>query len=746
VATGASAYHRLGLALAARHRQILLISAVIVALSVGALVEGGRLTTGSIDGLESAEAQRGVDQVRGFPLTTTFLAIFESDQLAPDDEPFQAEVAAAVARARQAPGVRAVVTAEDVPDSVGLLMSNGEARAQVVYVTLDGTLGEAKRAYPAVRAALDTPTLRVTCTGHVPYVHDLDTTLEHDLVRAELYSLPLALLVLVLVFRTVLAALLPVIVGATSVLAAIALVLVLSHFGELAQYTLNVCSLIGLGVSIDYALFIVSRYREELAAGHARPEALARTLATAGRVVVYSGVAVASGLLGLVSFRGSYLEAMGIGGVLVVLCAVLGSLTLLPALLVALGPRIGPMPPRPETAALWTRVVRAVMAHPVVVLVPTLAVLIVMGLPFSRLDMAAADVRVLPADVEARRGHARLLEAFPELAAERVAVSVRFPSAPALTAERARALYTLTQRLAKLDGVSRVESVVSPVLALGGTAERAAAELLAPSPELAGAVNELKRLMVHDDVVVLYAVTELPPHSERARDIVRQIRAERAVADGVLTVGGPIAHDLDTTAFILGHAPRAVGIVVGATIIALFLLLGSILLPLKALAMNVLSIAGSFGALVWVFQDGHLFVSEARPVEPTLPILLFCTLFGLSMDYEVMMLGRIKEAYDQHHDNERAVSEGLAHTGGLITSAAAIMVAVFGAFALGRVVLIQAVGFGMALAVAIDATLVRVLLVPATMRLFGDLNWWLPAPLVRLRHALGFGPGRGGHG
>jgi putative drug exporter of the RND superfamily len=240
-----------------------------------------------------------------------------------------------------------------------------------------------------------------------------------------------------------------------------------------------------------------------------------------------------------------------------------------------------------------------------------------------------------------------------------------------------------------------------------------------------------------DDAIVLYALTDAPPESEEARGIVRSLRADRAVGAGTLLVGGATAIDVDTTHYMLSRVPRAVAVVVGATVLVVFLLLGSVVLPLKAVVMNCVSIAGSFGALVWVFQDGHLFIKEGRPVEPTLPILLFCVLFGLSMDYEVLMLSRMKESWEETGDNTHAVADGLEKTAGLITSAAAIMVAVFGAFALARVVLIKAVGLGMALAVAVDATLVRLLLVPATMRLFGHLNWWAPPALVRLRRALG---------
>jgi RND superfamily putative drug exporter len=348
------------------------------------------------------------------------------------------------------------------------------------------------------------------------------------------------------------------------------------------------------------------------------------------------------------------------------------------------------------------------MKRPLLHLLPTLAVLLFMGVPFLHLRLAAADVRVLKGSLEARHGYNLLREHFPDQAANRIEVAVQFPSAPAFNdPARLEAVKALGARIAALPNVRKV---LSPV---DGAA-----------------------LPVGDTAIVLYAVSDTAPESEEAAAIVRSIRAQRAVADGTLSVAGETANNVDSTEYILQRVPKAVALVVGATVVVVFLLLGSVVLPLKAVAMNFLSIAGSFGALVWVFQDGHLLVTEPRPVEPSLPILLFCVLFGLSMDYEVLMLSRMKESYERTGDNTEAVAEGLENTAGLITSAAAIMVSVFGAFALARVVLIQAVGFGMALAVALDATLVRVLLVPSTMRLFGNVNWWAPPALVRIRRVL----------
>jgi len=357
---------------------------------------------------------------------------------------------------------------------------------------------------------------------------------------------------------------------------------------------------------------------------------------------------------------------------------------------------------------------------------------VLMGSPFLRLEMAATDINVLPKWSEARKGADLLAQLFPLQAASRIVVAVEFPSAPAFTPERARALHDLSRRLAKLPGVIGVESIVDldPRMDREAYAQLAStpATMLPPEFEMAAA-NFLS-----GNVALLNVLTRAPPSSSIARELVREIRQFRTVGDGKLWVGGQTANDVDALEYIRAHTPLALGFVMAMTAVVLFLLLGSVVLPLKALLMNLLSIAGSFGALVWIFQEGHLrhlLRFEPGPIEPSLPVLLFCTVFGLSMDYEVLLLSRIQEEYLRSRDNTHSVAEGLEKTAGLITSAAAIMVAVFAAFSLATVVVVKAMGLGMALAVALDATLVRVLIVPATMRLFGDLNWWAPAPLSR---------------
>ncbi len=724
-----------------RHRWLTLVLAG--AFLVGSLVvlfRGGDLTGGTIHGIESERAQQIAAAIQGRSVETTVIAVFHHPTLDARDAAFHEQMQHALDPLRADPAVKAVITPDDAGPFLAPGMINGAAHEGFALVSLRGDFKTALHAYPRVRATLRSDALDIACTGQVAFMNDLDHVLEHDLLRAELMSLPLALIVLLLVFRTAVAALLPVGVGALAVVGGIAVVLGLSRHTEIAQYTINVCSLIGLGVAIDYSLFTVSRYREELAAGHDYPTALARAMGKAGRVVVFSGLAVGTGLAGLLFFEGSYLHAMGIGGAVVVGLAVVFALTFLPALLAVLGPRIhaGAMPiPNLELRdGLWHRTAEWVMHRPVTVLVPTLGLLLFLGVPFTHLKLTAADVRVLPENVEAHRAYQMMRTDFADQAANRLVVAIHFPTAPALTAPRIDALFDLSRHVASLPHVVKVESIVDgpdPEM----TKEDYESALLEPSDIGAPLVAMAKKIAVGEQDLLAYVVTDTAPESEESRALVREIREDRAIETGSLVVGGPTALDVDTTAYMLERTPRAVGFVVLVTVVVLFLCLGSIVLPLKAVVMNVVSIAGSFGALVWVFQDGHLLVHEGRPIEPTLPPLLFCILFGLSMDYEVLMLSRILESWERTGDNTLAVAEGLEKTAGLITSAAAIMVAVFGAFAIASVVLVKAVGFGMALAVGLDATLVRILLVPATMRLFGDANWWAPGPLVAFRRWIG---------
>ena len=741
-------FEALGRFALARRWTILGASALLLVVSVAVIARGGALSSGETRGTEADNGRRLLDRELDLPGMTSFTIVFASDTLYADDPEFIAAMSRALAPLRHDPRVAAVLSAHDAPDLVAAHLRSEDAHHALAMVTLRDAYHDAAIAYPSLRAKVHPGPLEATFTGYLAFRSDLDTTLERDLLIAEAVSLPLALLVLLLVFRTLVAATLPVFVGALAVMSGMAGVMALSNVMDVAAYAINVTSLIGLGVAIDYSLFIVTRYTDELAAGRSYDEALVAAMGTAGKAVAFSGLAVGIGLSGLLFLQGSFLAPMGFAGALVVFLSVMFALTFLPALLAVLGPRIhaGRVPFTKRVrdtsdASRWQRLAHWVMKRPVIVLLPVLAVLLIGAVPFLHMRLMTADVRVLPKSAEARRGWDLMVEHFPDHAATRILVVAEFPRAAGvangahvspLNEARARGLYDRSRTIASLRGVRGVESIVD----LGSMFDRDSTVAAATTPydQLSPELQFLRDATVGPSTVVLSVLVDATPASDVARNIVRAIRANRSVADGKLLVTGQTAEDLDVTQYIAERAPYAIGFVVLMTYLVLFVLLRSVLLPLKAVVMNFLSIGASFGALVWIFQDGHLasFLRfEPMPIDPTLPVLLFCTVFGLSMDYEVLMLTRMHEEYVRTRDNTQAVADGLAQTAGLITSAAAIMVAVFAAFALASVVAVKAMGVALAIAVAIDATLVRVLVVPATMRLFGELNWWCPKVLNR---------------
>lgn len=721
---------------------VLSASVLLLAASLALLQRGGQLTSGALEGTESEVGGRLLERALGTPGESSFSLLFESARHTADQPEFTTALRSALQELRADPRVAYVTAPDEAPPAVARSLTAADNRAVLAHVALADDFQEARRHFPDLLAKVRSDALQVTVTGHLAFMRDLDETLERDLRRAEAVSLPLALAVLLLVFRTLVAAALPVGVGALAVAGGVGVVLALSHVLPMAAYTINVVSLIGLAVAIDYSLFIVSRYREELGHGATREDALAIAMTTSGRAVMFSGLAVGIGLGGLLFFRGSWLPGVGLAGGIVVFIAVFYAFTFLPALLAVLGPRIDwgrvPLPRLGHGDRAWALLARRVMRRPVVVLLPTLFVLLAVGQPFLHLHMASADVRSLPSSSEARRGFEEIQRRFPEQAATRVVAVVEFPDEDVLTAERIAALYRLSRQIAALPGVAAVQSVVDldPALAVGDY-ERLLTlpEMLMP-PDVVTAI----RSSVGGGVAVLAALVPDAPESEVTTQVVRRLRAQGMEGEGRLWVTGQTAHDLDVQDFLLAHTPKVVAFVVVTMLVVLFLLLGSVLLPFAAVVMNVLSIIGAFGALVWVFQQGNLsgilgFVPA--PIEPTLPILLFCVVFGLSMDYEVLLLSRIQEEYLRTGDTAKAIALGLQASGKLITSAAAIMIAVFAAFSLADIVLIKAMGFALAVAVALDSSLVRMLIVPSSMRLMDRWNWWAPAWLRRLQERVG---------
>jgi putative drug exporter of the RND superfamily len=729
---------------------VLALSTISLFACLWLIHAGGRLDPPDVPAeTESARARRLIE--RELPnQPPSFSLIFSSPTRSARDPAFREEVERALAPLRRDPRVARVRTIYDGPTTgsvagIGPLVSR-DGRRTLTVVELHGRAsgfaslefsGLPPDLYPALRALVGSETLDVVAVGNVALNHDFTEVARQDLGRVELVILPVVALLLLLVFGSVVAAALPLAVGGLAVAGAMAGTFLLARFVSVSIYAPNIVSMIGLGVAIDYSLFIVSRFREEIRERPA-PEALARAVATAGRAILFSGLTVAIGLLGMLFLGLGNLGSMGWASTLVVALAVVHGLTTLPAILAVLGPRVNSLrvpflhPERSDAGrGLWHRLAAAVMAHPWRVFVPVVAVLLLFGLPFLHVRVGSGDATSLPPAAESRRGDELLRREFAGGDTNRIVVVLDAGRDSPLEPARVAQIFAFSRWLSSRPHVLRVDSFVDlhPSLGLTQYQQIAAMPPAQRPPELDAAL----RHTVGAHVAMLVVTTDLRAASHEARALVRDIRHAHPPFAGEVLVTGQTAFDLDFIGLAVHHAPRAIGLVVLVTYVVLYLLLDSVLLPLKAIVMNVLSITASFGALVWIFQDGHLATLldfTPGPIQTATPLIMFCLVFGLSMDYEVLLLSRVREEYERSGDNARAVAIGLERTGRLITGAAAIMAAVFFGFGLARSVIIQTVGVGIGLAVVVDATIVRALLVPATMRLMGRWNWWRPAWLA----------------
>ena len=741
-----TAFDRLGRFVVRRARWVISAWVLLVLLAVplaprapGALSAGGF----TLDDLESARVRAELEAGLGAP-RSALVIVFSSPTLEAGTPAFEGAAAAAVRDVPTAPHVARVVSHLIQPRQV-----SADRHTAYDLVFLDLSADESPKALPILRQRLQpAPGLDVELAGGPAFYGDVQTVSERDLQRSELISLPLAGIALLIVFGSVIAAGVPLLVGGASVLVALAAVFLVASVTPMSIFVLNLATLLGLGLGVDYSLLMTSRFREELAARSdmdpdaAVADAVRVTVATAGRAVFFSGLTVLLGLLGLVLFEFMILRSVGIAGAIVVGLAVAAALTLLPASLTLIGTRIDRFAVRRVSGRTvgegrWARFARRVMAHPVAVLVPTLAVLLVLGSPFLHVRFNAPDASILPPDVPSRAAFDRLQADFGEGEFAPLSLAIRTVG-PATSPDNVARLYEYSRRLAADPRVTRVDSFVDvdPRLTLdqyrllyadpNGPRDRFVATVL-------GATTR-------GDLTAFTVYTPFGPNRPEGRALVADLRrpdSALAPPPGVtVLVGGGAADVTDVVSRVAADFPRTAIFIVVTTYLVLFALLRSVVLPAKALLMNTLSVTASFGALVWIFQDGNLSALLGfRPlgfVETTQPVILFCVLFGLSMDYEVFLLTRMKEVWDRTRDNVEAVASGLERSGRIVTSAALIVVVVAGSFVFADIILIKALGLGMAIAVALDATVVRALLVPASMRLLGRWNWWMPAALERL--------------
>ncbi len=748
-------FYRLGLVMVRRRWLVLGIwlLAVVLALPFAPRITDVLQSGGfSSPDMQSQQAVDLLAQKLHYHLTDVQV-LFSSTTLTADTPQFTQEANDALSGLSKWSQVASMVTFIENPHQV-----SRDGHSAYTTVLLNSDPDSAPKLLPTFEGKLKPqPDLKMQVGGGAVFYEDIQSVSEQDLRRAELLAFPFAVLALILVFRSLVAAALPAIVGGCSVAVSFALVYWLGHVTPLSIFALNVITLFGLGLGVDYSLFIVSRFREELDKGKPIAEAVATSGATAGRAVFFSGVTVSIGLLGLTIFQLNMLRSVGLTGMIVVAISLLAAVTLLPAVLGILGSRVNALPVRlsrrwrskaaqgasgaliqasgvrqtSATAAehdgFWGRLALLVMRYPVQVFLPVLSLLVLLGLPFLNVRLGAPDASILPQSVPSRQAFDLLQRRFDTNETTPILVVVQ-TSGAVLDQRNVDRLYTYVRQIAADPRVKRVDSIVSldPRLTLAQYEAMYAHPDLIGDPTIKGALTSL----VGGDTTLVQVVSNYGMLDTRSEALVEAIRNTTPPGGIHILVDGGTGGVIDYVNTLYTDFPRAVLLVALITYIVLLLLFRSVILPLKAIAMNTLSILASYGALVFVFQEGHfshlLNFTPLGYVEASSPILMFCALFGLSMDYEVFLLSRVKESWEATHDNTLSVAVGLERSGRIVTSAALIVVVVSLAFVSADMILVKALGLGMALAVLVDATLVRGLLVPATMRLLGSWNWWWP--------------------
>lgn len=723
-----------------RRRGLVLVAALVLMVLAGVAGSGAgaKLTSGAyLD--PAAESQRAAELLtQEFPGGPPNLVLIADAGTATVDSPAVVEFGRDLtAQFAGMPGVGGVHSYWATPAPT---LRAQDGRSALIALQLTGGEHAAQETAARVIADLDddSGTLRVSATGPAAVGLAVDEQADSDLVSAELVTLPITLLVLLLVFGSAIAAGLPLLVGAGAVVGTLAVLGLLAEATTMSTYALNLTTALGFGLAVDYSLFLVTRFREERRAGRTVEDAVVIAVRTAGRTVVFSALTVALSLSALLLFPMPFLRSLGYAGIAVTALAALTALVLIPAMLALVGHRLdradlfAPIRRRitrrrarvGEDRLTWHRIAALVMRRPMLILVSVSAVLVLLVLPFAGVRFGLLDHRTLPADHPVADTAERLARDFPAAAED--PITVVLPAGDA-SPVRDDELDGYAARLSALPEIASVETATGRYVD-------------GQSSPTTGQQTEDLSARYTSPAGTWVAVTPSADDRADARSVVRDIRDQPA--PGEVLVGGSAATLVDATDTIADRLPWALGVIALSTFVLLFLFTGSLLISVKAIVTNLLSLSATFGALVYVFQEGHLqwLVGDFTPtgtLETTLPVLVFCVAFGLSMDYEVFLLSRITEAHRHGATTTQAVAQGLHRTGGLITAAAAILVTVFLALAASNLTALKVIGVGLTLAVVLDATIVRGLLVPAIMRLAGEANWWAPAPLRRLHNRLG---------
>lgn len=704
-------FARWGVAVA-RHRWPTLIVVVVAALGAGAFGLGvfGSLSQGGYEdpGSEAVLANQLAQQAEGSG-SADVVAMYTAPDGTSIDTP---EFAGAVTTALAELPADAITSAASYWTTADPMLRSADGTRGLALITLAGDDSGAKHeSFEQIEQALHIEGVDTALAGAVPLEAAISAQTERDLVTAEAISLPVVLILLVVIFGGVVAAALPVVVGGLSVLAALGVLHWIATLTTVSEFAVNVASLLGLGMAIDYGLFIVSRFREEVGAGNDAATAVRHTIATAGRTVVFSSTLLIIAMATLLLFPQTFLRSIAFGGMAAVALAAIISLTVLPAMLALLGRRVDAWPIRRrrhrhertdrEPGAFWGRLADGVMRRPVLVALPILAGLAWLISPFLGTSFGLPDHRILPEGDPSRAAVEILEEEFPALGGAGIQVVVDGPVADD----------ELTAFAVEVGQVEHVADVV-PVTAPGA------------------------------DISVLDVQYDGDVYGDQAEAAVSGIRALDSPSGGDVLVGGLTAANADSLEAIADRLPIMAAILVGATLVLMFLAFGSVVLPIKAVIMAAASLTATFGALTWIFVDGHgaeLLGVTPQPMEVGIVVLMSAVVFGLSTDYEVFLLSRIVEAHANGASTEEAIRTGLTRSGRVITAAALLLIVVTGAFSLSGIQMMRFIGIGMIIALILDATIVRMLLVPALLKLLGPANWWAPGPLRRLQGRVAHG-------
>ena len=708
--------------LVVRRRVAILVLALIGLVLAGALGGGvaSRLSSGGFEdaGAESTKAEKALEAFGG---QSNFLLLVTAKNGSVDDAAVAKAGTDLTNRLGAEPDVSFAGSYWTLGKPQPLRSTKGDSA--LVLARISGTQDEVNKAakeliprYTTSDAAVD-----VRPGGISAVYKDVNDVIEEDTKAADKLAIPVTLIALILVFGSVVAAFLPLAVGVLAIVGTFLVLRVVAAFTEVSIYSLSLTTAMGLGLAIDYSLFIVNRYREEVRNGLSSDDAVRRSVLTAGRTVTFSALTVAASLGALLVFPLAFLRSFAYAGIAVVALAAVGAVVVLPALLAVLGPRVDKLvlwrhKVTPVGEGMWHRIAMAVMRRPWQIAVGSIVILAILGAPFLGIRLGLPDDRVLPKDAPSREVSEVLRRDYASREAQAASVVAR----GIRTNDRRGDIDSYATTLSSLPGVARVDAL---------TGSYAAGRLVFPA-------TPISQRFYAADATYLSVIPAVEPVSEEGERLVAAIRSTPSPL-GEVMVGGQSAVLVDSKKSIGDRVPLAGLIIALATAIVLFLSFGSVLVPLKAVVLNLLSLSATFGAMVWIFQDGNLSgaldFTATGSLTASMPILMFCIAFGLSMDYEVFLLSRIKEEHDAGRGNAEAVAIGLERTGRIVTAAAVLIAVVFAAFAItSRISFMKMFGIGLTMAVVMDATLIRAALVPAFMKLAGEANWWAPKPLRRV--------------